>query len=75
MRGLRNTRNERRIYSKRYYKLANSAIVNEVVVVEGDRYDLDGRGDEALYLVCRSGKPIIALFRPALLLIYFITDD
>lgn len=57
---------------KRYYKLANSAIVNEVVVVEGDRYD---EGDEALYLVCRSGKPIIALFRPALLLIYFITDD
>lgn len=30
------------IYSKRYYKLANSAIVNEAVVVEGDRYD-EGR--------------------------------
>jgi len=52
--------------------LANSAIVNEVVVVEGDQYD---GGDEALYLVCQGGKPIIALFRPALLLIYFITDD
>lgn len=46
--------------------------MNEVVVVVDDRYD---RGDEALYLVCRSGKPIIALFHPALLLIYFITDD
>lgn len=34
-----------------------------------------GWGREALYLVCQSGKPIIALFRPALLLIYFITDD
>lgn len=35
----------------------------------------EGGGDEVLYLVCRGGKPIIALFCPALLLIYFITDD
>lgn len=27
------------MYSERYYKLTNSAIVGQVVVVEDDRYD------------------------------------